>query len=189
MGSYFNFYTRIPSKVNELWRKVMEPGDFNSIVYSKEVIENDLKIFTTEDCKQYGLKNKTIEEWNRTFTICRLGFGQLKLSCGELTDEEIKVVNFVYDNANLFLYIEDQSDQFPFSKEVPLIDKRTNRFWQLYNKLEEYQIYTGTLGKSGTLSETYVFSPKGKIEYPYEHFEQLTNAKLKLGYEKVKELC
>ena len=112
MGSYFNYETDEPAKVNALFFYENDGRDIpagTKVVASDSTILDDIAYFHV-DPGQFHLNHiKTVEDFNKTFPVWAWGKGQIKLSGRELTELEELIINFVVTHSEMFTNIEDQS--------------------------------------------------------------------------------
>lgn len=117
MGSYFNFETSEPDRVNALFFYEAHEEGFDlpagtRVVTSESTVMDDIA-YISVDPKQKHLRHiKTVDDWNQTFPVWSVGKGQIKLSGGELKEVEERIIDFVIENKELFDEIEDQSGEF-----------------------------------------------------------------------------
>jgi hypothetical protein len=113
MGTYFNFKTSFPDKVNVLFalaHKDEKTVGSKQIVTSVPSIMEDLAYFQ-HDPKQAALKHiASIEQYNEGFPALSLGRGQVKLN--NVDEWGMKIIRWVLNNQDLFDEINDQSGDY-----------------------------------------------------------------------------
>lgn len=117
MGTQLNLYSKKRSleKINRQWHQTFPDERF--IVYTRAIIESEIEYIRNDPSQSHLSYIKTVEDWNKAFTILAEGRGQISLHGSRLQDENdpyadelLKKVLFIAQHQKSFINMTGVND-------------------------------------------------------------------------------